>query len=190
MAVDKNTYKILITGTGIAGKTSLASRIEKDFNNHLISTSYKDVDWDKDALTIPSTNAYILQSPKGCEIEKAHKISPDNFNKILYCNPTLETYTEFLTSRACAWFREGIIEKGIDFNPTPYSIEKLPEIIKRVAKYSATREKLREEDKSYFNKFKSKTRIIIPEIIDSKELFFKNYDKTLEEILSEIRNGN
>ena len=108
----------------------------------------------------------------------------------MYCNPTLETYTEFLTSRACAWFREGIIEKGIDFNPTPYSIEKLPEIIKRVAKYSATREKLREEDKSYFNKFKSKTRIIIPEIIDSKELFFKNYDKTLEEILSEIRNGN
>jgi len=192
MAIDKNKpYKILVTGLSVSGKTSLASQLEKDFNNHSVLIENKDVDWDKDALIISQgLEAYILQTPKGCEIEKAHKISPNDFHKILYSDPDLETYIEFLTSRACAWFKEGVVERGLDFDPVPYSLEKLPRIIRRATKYAASREEFKKEDERYFDRFKSKTRIIIPEIIDSGRLFFKNYNTALEEILSEVKNGN
>lgn len=191
MAVDNKPYKILVTGVSISGKTSLSKHIERDLTKLSLFVTNKDVDWDEDALIVPQdSNIYLLQTPKGCTTEEEHRIAPVEFDKILYSDPNIQTYHEFLTSRGCAWFKEGVVEKGLDTNPEPYSNEKLPDIIKRILNYESARERLRNEDIIYFNspKLRHKLRVLRPEITRQGKLFFKNYTKTLEEIIGEVIN--
>ncbi|MDP3990103.1 MAG: hypothetical protein Q8Q01_02765 [archaeon] len=184
-----NPYKILVTGVGISGKSNLAKKLEENLSKLFNPIVNKDVDWDHDALIVPEEAiVYILQTPKGCQAERRHGISLADFNRIVYCNPDLETYAKLLASRGCAWFKEGVIEKGLDENPTPYSFEKLPNIIERIAEYALRKERLKNEDIDYFTNagLIGRVTFLKPVIVNSTLLSFEGYDNNLEQLIGEI----
>lgn len=182
-------YQILITGVGIVGKTSLAGLVEKDLSKKYPVVN-KDIDYDRDALIVPRGGIYIFQTPHGCRAETEDRISFTNFNKILYLNPDMETYIEFLKSRGCAWFEEGVVERGKDKNPRPYSSEKLAEIFGNVMGYAIRKEERTKEDIKYFKGRNLRIEILKPIIEGPKNLCFEGYSKVLEQILKEAELKN
>ena len=191
-----NPYRILVTGVGISGKSNLSKCLEEDLSQYFDQVINKDVDWDEDALVVPpNSRIYILQTAKGCRAEAEHQISLSDFDRILYSDPSIDTYLEFLASRGYAWFREGIVDKGLDTDPKPYSNEKLPAIIRRIASYASRREKLRNEDLIYFSRPEliSRVEILRPMIMGPNSLSFEGYPKVLEQIVKEVnlkKDGN
>ncbi|GEM_PF-1523489 len=185
-----NTYKILVTGVSISGKSNLARMLEIDFSEHFLPITNKDVDWDKDALIVPQdSRIYILQTPKGCKTEAEHGILLTCFDKILYSDPDMETYTELLASRGCAWFKEGVVEKGLDIDPEPSSLDKLSGIFGRILGYALKKEKLRSEDMAYFKRANLMGRVVVlkPAIENKNYLSFEGYPTMLEQIVEEVR---
>jgi hypothetical protein len=179
-------YSILITGIGISGKSSLAKMLEEDLCGCDVNVVNKDVDWDRGALDVPDSQAYILQTPKGCDAERIHEISFGNFDKILYCDPGVTTYLSLLANRGCAWVREGILEKG-DEDVDPYSIRKTLIILRKISEYAASRSKLRQGDIRCFNNFVPGGRVRrLEPFFDSGNLLFKNYDVVLEDIVESL----
>jgi len=91
--------KILITGIGCIGKSSLRERIALDFPDNVISV---DMDYNK---KIPSdrNKAVIVESVHGLEE------NPQTFDKILYLLPP--RWHPFLwLRRTWAWFSTGIVD--------------------------------------------------------------------------------
>ena len=139
---------------------------------------------------VPSdSRIYILQTPKGCQAEIEHGILLTDFDKILYSDPDMETYTKLLTSRGCAWFREGVVENGLDKDPKPYSLDKLQSIFERILGYASKKEKLRSEDMDYFRIANLMEKLIVlkPIIENSNSLSFEGYSAGLEQIVEGVR---
>ena len=91
--------KILITGIGCIGKSSLRERFALDFPDKVISV---DMDYDK---KIPSNKdkVVIVESVHGLEE------NPQFFDKILYLLPPRRHPILWLR-RAWAWFSTGIVD--------------------------------------------------------------------------------
>jgi hypothetical protein len=91
--------KILITGIGCVGKSTLRERLTASFPKNVISV---DMDYNK---TIPSdANKVIL-------VESVHGLedNPHRFDKILYLLPP-KGHIIFWIKRAWIWFMTGIVD--------------------------------------------------------------------------------
>lgn len=182
----KKPYKILVTGPPVSGKTQVAGKLEKDLAKAGFSVVNRDVDYDSDWRVIPANiDFYMLQTPHGSDAEKEDGINFFNFNKILYTNPDDETYKKFLAGRGEAWFKMGRVDLTEDFEPKPYSLEKLPKIIEKIAGYAINKHELVKKDIDFFSESISapNLEIIVP-TISRKQIFYKNYKEALDEILS------
>jgi hypothetical protein len=91
--------KILITGIGCIGKSSLREKISIDFPDNVVSV---DMDYYKE---IPSDNdkVIIVESVHGLEE------NPQMFDKILYLLPP-KWHTFLWLKRGWAWFSTGIVD--------------------------------------------------------------------------------
>lgn len=178
-------YKILVTGTPIGGKTSVAKKLEKDLVQNRLNVVNRDVDYDIDWGVIPSnTDVYLLQTPHGSSAEQEDGIKLSDFNKIWYVSPDDETQKEFLKSRAIAWFNKGVTEVGVDKNPQPRSLAKLPGILENILEYAYNIPRIFKEDESFIKEGCS--RKITPELIDN-QLYFEGYEEALIELLKDVR---
>lgn len=179
-------YKILITGTPISGKTNLARKLEEDLVGKGLKTVNRDVDYDLNWKDVPSgSNAYLLQTPHGSGAEEEDGIRFDDFNKILYVSPDKETQRELLKSRAMAWFDAGVTEWGVDKNPQPRSVTKLPGILDNILKYASRIPEILKEDENFI---KERNLERITPILEKGNLCFIGYEETLNKILNEIKN--
>lgn len=112
--------KILITGIGCIGKSSLREKIASDFPDQVISV---DMDYDKE---IPSVRNKIVI------VESVHGLeeNPQMFDKILYLLPP-RRHPILWSRRAWAWFSTGIVDlsapKG---NRKRFAIFNIPIILK------------------------------------------------------------
>lgn len=91
--------KILITGIGCIGKSSLRERLALDFPDNVISV---DMDYDK---KIPSDRKKVII------VESVHGLeeNPQLFDKILYLLPP-RLHLILWLKRALAWFSIGIVD--------------------------------------------------------------------------------
>lgn len=178
-------YKILVTGTPIGGKTNLARKLEKDLIRKGLKTANRDVDYDLNWKDIPpGSNTYILQTPHGSGAEEEDGIRFDDFNKILYVSPDKETQRELLKSRAIAWFEAGVTEWGVDKNPQPHSVTKLPEILDNILRYASRIPEILKKDENFIKKRNLKR---ITPILKKENLYFIGYEELFNEILNEIK---
>lgn len=178
-------YKILITGTPIGGKTNLARKLEEDLIRKGLKTANRDVDYDLNWEAIPlGSNAYILQTPHGSRAEEEDGIRFNDFNKILYVSPDKETQRELLKSRAIGWFDAGVTEWGVDKNPQPHSVTKLPGILDNILRYASRIPEILKEDENFI---KEKNLERITPILEKENLHFIGYEETFNEILNEIK---
>lgn len=98
--------RILITGIGCIGKSSLRERLSLDFPDNVITV---DMDYDNE-IPLDTDKVVIVESVHGLE----H--NPEMFDKILYLLPPQKHIFLWLR-RAWAWFSTGIVDlsapKGI-----------------------------------------------------------------------------
>ena len=124
---------------------------------------------------------YILQTPHGKDSREIDKVNISNFNRVFYLQINPQTYQILLDARANAWFREGLIDGKNDIEPrTLMHRERLNEVIDG---YAERRNKLFSDDKIYFER-NSLVRFVDVELINN-ELFYRDYDHLLEEIVME-----
>ena len=112
--------KILITGIGCIGKSSLRKRLYSDFPNRVISA---DMDYDKQ---IPSDagKVIIVESIHGLEN------NPEIFDKILYLLPP-KWHIILWLRRAWIWFATGIVNLSAPKGKRKrFSIYNIPIILK------------------------------------------------------------
>ena len=179
-------YKILVTGTPISGKTNVARKLENDLLNEGLLVTNKDVDYDSNWREIdPASDVYLLQTPHSSIAEKEDGIKFDAFNRILYVHPDKKTQRKFLRSRMQTWFEKGVTEVGIDSNPKPYSLTKIPGILKNVFGYYSRIPRLFREDSKFIEE--RGARLVIPTLNENGGLYFVNYLEELEEILKDVK---
>jgi len=112
--------KILITGIGCIGKSSLRERLALDFPDDVISV---DMDYNRE---IPSEGdkVVIVESIHGLEE------NPQIFNKILYLLPPKRHIILWLR-RAWAWFSTGIVDLSAPKGKRKqFAISNIPMILK------------------------------------------------------------
>lgn len=145
--------KILITGIGNIGKSSLREMVAHKFTGQVI-----DIDMDYyTSEDIPrSSNKVIL-------IEDVHGLerSPDQYDRVIYLMPPHNHIILWLR-RAWAWFSSGIVDlpkpKGIN---KPYAFYNIPIILKIVLENILFRKKWVSDDMRIIKKkFKDKTVIV------------------------------
>jgi len=91
--------KILITGIGCIGKSTLRERLALNFPDHVISV---DMDYDKQ---IPSDNGKVII------VESVHGLenNPESFDRIIYLLQPPSHFVLWL-KRGWAWFASGVID--------------------------------------------------------------------------------
>jgi len=91
--------KILITGIGCIGKSTLRERLASNFPDHVISV---DMDYDKQ---IPSDNGKVVI------VESVHGLenNPESFDRIIYLLPP-PSHVVLWLKRGWAWFASGIVD--------------------------------------------------------------------------------
>ena len=112
--------KILITGIGCIGKSSLRERLALDFQDNVISV---DMDYNRE---IPSEGdkVVIVESVHGLEE------NPQMFDKILYLLPPRGHIILWL-KRAWAWFSTGIVDLSAPKGKRKrFAISNIPIILK------------------------------------------------------------
>jgi len=112
--------KILITGIGCIGKSSLRERLALDFQDNVISV---DMDYNRE---IPS------ESDKVVIVESVHGLeeNPQMFDKILYLLPPRGHIILWL-KRAWAWFSTGIVDLSAPKGKRKrFAISNIPIILK------------------------------------------------------------
>ena len=112
--------KILITGIGCIGKSSLRETLALDFPDNVISV---DMDYNRE---IPSEEdkVVIVESVHGLEE------NPQIFDKILYLLPPRRHLILWLR-RAWAWFATGIVDLSAPKGKRkPFAISNIPIILK------------------------------------------------------------
>lgn len=112
--------KILITGIGCIGKSSLRERLALDFRDNVISV---DMDYNRE---IPS------ESDKVVIVESVHGLeeNPMMFDKILYLLPPRWHILLWLR-RAWAWFSTGIVDLSAPKGKRKrFAISNIPVILK------------------------------------------------------------
>lgn len=112
--------RILITGIGCIGKSSLRERLSLDFPDNVITV---DMDYDNE-IPSDSEKIVIVESVHGLEQ------NPEMFDKILYLLPPRSHFLIWL-NRAWAWFSTGIVDlsapKGIKKR---FALSNIPLIMK------------------------------------------------------------
>lgn len=180
-------YKLLVTGVGICGKTTLARKLERDLAAQNYNVQNVDLDYNTNWRQVnPDSQFYILQTPHGCESEIIDGIDFNDFKRILYIQTDRDTYHELLAVRGMAWFRKGVVEATEDFDPKPYSLEKLKGILRKTAGYASRMESNLQKDLEFFSRYPS-TRILDCTIQDEDTLAFNGYKETLEDILEDLK---
>ncbi len=112
--------KILITGIGCIGKSSLRERIASDFPDNVISV---DMDYDKQ---IPSDEGKVII------VESVHGLeqNPQVFDKILYLLPPRWHIILWLR-RAWTWFATGIVDLSAPKGKRKrFAVSNIPIIVK------------------------------------------------------------
>jgi len=116
--------KILITGIGCIGKSSLREKLALDFPDNVITV---DMDYSR---RIPSAKdkVVIVESVHGLEE------NPQMFDKILYLLPP-RRHPFLWLRRACAWFSTGIVDLSAPKGKRRrFAISNIPIILKILMK--------------------------------------------------------
>ena len=145
--------KILITGIGNIGKSSLREMVAHKFAGQVIDI---DMDYYTHADIPQSSNKVVL-------IEDVHGLErhSDQYDKIIYLMPP-QNHIMLWLKRAWAWFSSGIVDrsdpKGIC---KPYAFYNIPIILKIVLKNILLRKKWVSDDIQIIKKeFEDKTIIV------------------------------
>jgi len=116
--------KVLITGIGCIGKSTLREKLDSEFPNKVISV---DMDYDKH---IPSDEGKVVI------VESVHGLedNPRMFDKILYLLPP-RGHSILWFKRAWAWFSTGIVDLSAPKGEIKkFSIYNIPIILKIIAR--------------------------------------------------------
>ena len=112
--------KVLITGIGCIGKSTLREKLDSEFPDKVISV---DMDYDKQ---IPSDEGKVVI------VESVHGLedNPQMFDKILYLLPP-RGYPILWFKRAWAWFSTGVVDLSEPKRKIKrYAISNIPIILK------------------------------------------------------------
>jgi hypothetical protein len=178
------SYSVLITGLPSSGKTTLAKLLEQDLRQRGFAVANKDLDYDIDWRQRPQTGIYLLQTPHGAVAEEKDGIRFDAFDRLLITWADEDTYNMMLSVRGAAWFREGVAEKTEDFLPTPYAIEKLPRIMRKITGFASRRARNHTEDLVCFQRFPKKAHFV-QTCIEDDGLSYLGYAPALECIVQD-----
>ncbi|MBW2642941.1 MAG: hypothetical protein JRC89_06130 [Deltaproteobacteria bacterium] len=155
--------KILITGIGNIGKSSLREMVAHKFVRQVIDI---DMDYYTCADIPKSSNKVVL-------IEDVHGLErhSDQYDKIIYLMPP-QNHIMLWLKRAWAWFSSGIVDrsdpKGIC---KPYAFYNIPIILKIVLKNILLRKKWVSDDIQIIKKeFEDKTVIVKSIDVGYKEI--------------------
>jgi len=142
--------KILITGIGCIGKSSLRERLALDFSDNVVSV---DMDYNKEIPTAEN-KVIIVESVHGLEE------NPQIFDKILYLLPPRWHFIRWL-KRAWAWFSTGIVDLSSPKGKRKrYAISNIPIILRILMRNIFTSKKwIREDLNKIEEKLKGKTYI-------------------------------
>ncbi len=158
--------KILITGIGNIGKSSLREMVAHKFAGQVIDI---DMDYYTHADIPQSSNKVVL-------IEDVHGLErhSDQYDKIIYLMPP-QNHIMLWLKRAWAWFSSGIVDrpdpKGIC---KPYAFSNIPIILKIVLKNILFRKKWVSDDMQIIKKeFEDKTIIV-----KSVDMGYKEIEKS------------
>ncbi len=161
--------KILITGIGNIGKSSLREMVAHKFVGQVIDI---DMDYYTHADIPESSNKVVL-------IEDVHGLErhSDQYDKIIYLMPP-QNHIMLWLKRAWAWFSSGIVDrpdpKGIC---KPYAFYNIPIILKVVLKNILLRKKWVSDDIQIIKKeFEDKTTIV-----KSVDMGYKEIEKVFAE---------
>jgi len=142
--------KILITGIGCIGKSSLREKLALSFPDNVISV---DMDYNRE---IPSDKdkVVIVESVHGLEE------NPQTFDKILYLLPP-QWHPILWLRRACAWFSTGIVDLSAPKGKRKrFAITNIPLILKILMRNIFMSKKWIKEDLNQIQKkLRSKTHI-------------------------------
>lgn len=145
--------KILITGIGNIGKSTLREMVANKFAGQVIQI---DMDY-YDHEDIPQSSSKIIL------VEDVHGLerNPDQYDKIIYLMPPSNHVVLWLT-RAWAWFSGGVVDlsdpKGIN---KKYAIRNIPIIFGILLRNILFRKKWLVNDlKIIESKYKNKVRIV------------------------------
>lgn len=112
--------KILITGIGCIGKSSLRERLSLDFHDNVITV---DMDYNNE-IPPDDDKVVIVESVHGLEQD------PQMFDKILYLLPPWY-HTILWLKRGWAWFSTGIVDLSIPKGKRKkFAISNIPIILK------------------------------------------------------------
>ena len=128
--------KILITGIGCIGKSSLREKLASTFPNKVITV---DMDYDKE-VPIEADKVVIVESVHGLET------NPQNFDKILYLLPPRH-HVFLWFRRAWAWFSTGIVDLSAPKGKRKrFALSNIPIILKIVHRNILNRKKWTKAD--------------------------------------------
>ena len=157
--------KILITGIGNIGKSTLREKVALTYPDKVLQI---DMDYyDHDDIPQSSTKIIVVEDVHGLER------NPEQYDRIIYLMPPA-THNILWLERAWAWFSSGIVDlsnpKGVNKR---YALSNIPVIFDIVAKNLLYRKKWIKNDLLVIeNNLKRKTIIV--------ENLAQGYDKIIE----------
>jgi len=174
--------KILITGIGITGKSTVRKRLYKIITGWYHAVEHFDCDYDRKKLPIEfsSEKIYLIEDVHG---PAPNAVSPlKSFNFIFYLLPCPFTHLCFWLSRMIIWYKEGKFSWDADVGTKgkwkgsgkKYDIKNLLPILKEFWQDWKNRRNRIDEDLCVIKKTSIPTIIVIPKKKGGKILFSIN----------------